>query len=86
MTKEEIDKTIEKLIELKKAGHFRAFWTHLRRVGEPDGLGRGGDPVDVVAGRDGRARRAASRATTRRSRKAIAAGQRPRPDGASRAA
>ncbi len=27
MTKEEIDKTIDAMIELKKAGHFRAFWT-----------------------------------------------------------
>ncbi len=27
MTREEIDFTIEKLIELKKAGHFRATWT-----------------------------------------------------------
>jgi len=27
MTKEEIDFTIDKLIELKKAGHFRATWT-----------------------------------------------------------
>ena len=27
MTKEEIDKTIDKLIELKRAGHFRATWT-----------------------------------------------------------
>jgi putative spermidine/putrescine transport system substrate-binding protein len=26
MTKEEIDKTVAALIELKKAGHFRAFW------------------------------------------------------------
>ena len=50
MTKEEIDKTIDKLIELKKAGHFRALLDHLRRVGQPDGLRRGGDPVDVVAG------------------------------------
>jgi putative spermidine/putrescine transport system substrate-binding protein len=27
MTPEEIDKTIKILIDLKKAGHFRAFWT-----------------------------------------------------------
>ena len=27
MTQEEIDKTIKILIDLKKAGHFRAFWT-----------------------------------------------------------
>jgi putative spermidine/putrescine transport system substrate-binding protein len=27
MTPEEIDKTIQILIDLKKAGHFRAFWT-----------------------------------------------------------
>ena len=51
MTKDEIDKTIEIMIEIKKAGHFRVVLEHLRPVGEPDGLGRGGDPVDVVAGR-----------------------------------
>src|SRR5712691_4862748 len=28
MTQEEIDKTIKILIDLKKAGHFRAFWTN----------------------------------------------------------
>jgi putative spermidine/putrescine transport system substrate-binding protein len=28
MTREEIDKTIELLIELKRAGHFRSFWTN----------------------------------------------------------
>ena len=27
MTKAEIDKTIEIMIDLKKAGHFRAFWS-----------------------------------------------------------
>ncbi|WEK05283.1 MAG: PotD/PotF family extracellular solute-binding protein [Candidatus Devosia phytovorans] len=28
MTREEIDKTIDLLIELKRAGHFRSFWTN----------------------------------------------------------
>jgi putative spermidine/putrescine transport system substrate-binding protein len=28
MTREEIDKTIDKLIEIKKSGHFRSFWTN----------------------------------------------------------
>ncbi|GGL82508.1 PotD/PotF family extracellular solute-binding protein [Pseudooceanicola nanhaiensis] len=28
MTREEIDKTIEKLIEYKRDGHFRSFWTN----------------------------------------------------------
>ena len=51
MTKEEIDKTIEVMMDIKKSGQFRSFWTIVRPVGEPDGLGRGGDPVDVVAGR-----------------------------------
>ena len=32
MTKEEIDLTIEVMIEAKKAGQFRAFWKDLRRV------------------------------------------------------
>ena len=50
MTRAEIDKTIAFLIETKKSGQFRAFWKTLRRERQPDGLGRGGDPVDVVAG------------------------------------
>ena len=28
MTRDEIDKTIAKLIEIKKSGHFRSFWTN----------------------------------------------------------
>ncbi len=48
MTREEIDFTCNKLIELKKDGHFRATWTDLRPVGAADGGGRGRDPVDVV--------------------------------------
>lgn len=28
MTRDEIDKTIDKLIEIKKSGHFRSFWTN----------------------------------------------------------
>ena len=47
---------------------------HLRRVGQPDGRRRGGDPVDVVAGGHRGRRRRASSASTSRSRKAIAAG------------
>ena len=27
MTKEEIDKTIKTMIDIKKSGHFRSFWT-----------------------------------------------------------
>ena len=38
----------------------------LRREREPDGLGRGGDPVDVVAGRHRRRARRASPASTSR--------------------
>ena len=52
MTKKEIDLTIKTLIEAKKAGQFRALVEGLQRERQPDGLGRGGDPVDVVAGRD----------------------------------
>ena len=74
MTKPEIDKTIAFLIETKKSGQFRAFWKTLRRKRQPDGLGRGGDPVDVVARGRCRARQRASRANTSRSRKAIAPG------------
>ena len=52
MTKTEIDLTIKTLIEAKKAGQFREPVEGLQRERQPDGLGRGGDPVDVVAGRD----------------------------------
>jgi hypothetical protein len=38
----------------------------LQRIGQPDGLGRGGDPVDVVAGRDQGALARASPAPTSR--------------------
>ena len=55
MTKAEIDLTIKTLIEAKKAGQFRALWKDFNESRQPDGLGRDGDPVDVVAGRDGRA-------------------------------
>ncbi len=49
MTKKEIDLTIKTLIEAKKAGQFRALWKDFNESRQPDGLGRGGDPVDVVA-------------------------------------
>ena len=75
MTKPEIDKTIAFLIETKKrSGQFRAFWKSLRRERQPDGLGRGGHPVDVVAGGHGGAREGDRSAHTSRSRRAIAAG------------
>ena len=51
MTKAEIDLTMKMMIEAKKAGQFRALLEGLQRERQPDGLGRGGDPVDVVAGR-----------------------------------
>ena len=51
MTKEEIDKTIKIMIDHEEGRPFPLVLEHLRPVGEPDGLGRGGDPVDVVAGR-----------------------------------
>ena len=53
MTKAEIDLTIKTLIEAKKAGQFRSLWKDFNESGQPDGVRRGGDPVDVVAGRDG---------------------------------
>ncbi len=56
MTKAEIDKTIDFLIKTKKDGQFRAFWKTFDEIGQPDGLGRGRDPVDVVAGGLGGAR------------------------------
>ena len=51
----EIDKTIATMMEIKQSGQFRSFWTIVRPVGQPDGLGRGGHPVDVVARRHRRA-------------------------------
>ncbi len=57
MTKAEIDLTIKTLIEAKKAGQFRALWKDFNESREPHGLGRGRDPVDVVARRHGRAQR-----------------------------
>ena len=53
MTKEEIDKTIAFLIETKRAGQFRAFWKSFDESVNLMAAGRGGDPVDVVAGGDG---------------------------------
>ena len=41
MTKPEIDKTIATMMDIKRSGQFRSFWTIVRSVGEPDGLGRG---------------------------------------------
>ncbi len=52
MTKPEIDMTMAVLTEAKKNGQFRAFWKELQREREPDGLGRDGHSVDVVARRD----------------------------------
>ena len=52
MTQDEIDQTIDFLIELKRKGHFPRVLAHLQRIGEPDALRRGRDPVDVVAGGD----------------------------------
>ena len=58
----------------KKAGQFRAFWSTFDESREPDGVGRGDPAVDVVAGGDRGALARHRRATTRRSRKAIAPG------------
>jgi putative spermidine/putrescine transport system substrate-binding protein len=49
MTQAEIDATIEMLIEAKKRRPVPRVLEELRRVREPHGLGRGRDPVDVVA-------------------------------------
>ena len=66
MTKEEIDLTIKTLIEAKKAGPVPQPLEGLQRERQPDGLGRGGDPVDVVAGRDGGAHQGHRRACSSR--------------------
>ena len=74
MTQPEIDKTIAFLIETKKAGQFRAFWKTLRRERQPDGVRRGGHPVDVVAGGRRGALARAFPAPTSRWPRAIAPG------------
>ena len=56
MTKEEITMTVNRLIDLKKKGPLAVDVGHLRPVSAADDVGRGGDPVDVVAGCDCRAR------------------------------
>ena len=57
MTQAEIDKTIGDLHRGQARRPVPRLLEVLRRIGEPDGLGRGGDPVDVVA-RDHRRPRA----------------------------
>ena len=47
----EIDKTIDTMIGIKKSRPLPLVLDDFRPVGESDGLGRGRDPVDVVAGR-----------------------------------
>ena len=51
MTKEEIDKTIKIMMEIKQSGQFRSFWTSFDQSVNLMASGRGGDPVDVVARR-----------------------------------
>ena len=75
MTKEEIDKTIKIMLDFKKARTFPRLLDQFRPVGEPDGVGRGGHPVDVVASGDGSALSRDCLLPTCRSRKAIAAGR-----------
>ena len=57
MTKAEIDKTIDDPDRGQEGRPVPRLLEDLRRVGEPDGLGRGRDPVDVVARRHRGARR-----------------------------
>ena len=52
MTQDEIDQTIDFLIELKKKGHFRAFWLTFNESVNLMLSGEVCDPVDVVAGGD----------------------------------
>jgi hypothetical protein len=66
MTREEIDQTMAIFTEAKQERPVPRLLEDLRRKRQPDGLGRGGDPVDVVA-RDHRGARArASPASTSR--------------------
>ena len=74
MTKDEIDLTITMLIEAKKAGPVPRLLEGFQRERQPDGLGRDGDPVHVVAGRDQGALARACPACTSRSRRATAPG------------
>ena len=56
MTKKEIDLTIKTLDRGQEGGPVPLALEGLQRERQPDGLGRGRDPVDVVAGRHRRAR------------------------------
>ena len=76
MTKAEIDQTIKIADRGQAGGPVPRVLEGLQREREPDGLGRGGDPVDVVAGGHRRCARRALRAPSSRSRKAIAPGRR----------
>jgi len=51
MTRDEIDKTIALMSDIKKSGTVPLVLDFIRPVGEPDGLRRGRHPVDVVARR-----------------------------------
>ena len=51
-TKEELDKTIAQADRAEEGRPLARALEHLRRVGEPDGVRRGGHSVDVVAGGD----------------------------------
>jgi putative spermidine/putrescine transport system substrate-binding protein len=72
-TREELEARRSQADRAEEGRPFPRAVEHLRRVGEPDGLRRGGDPVDVVAGGHRRASQGIP-ASTSRSRKAIAAG------------
>ena len=75
MTKAEIDKTIAVHDRRQEARRpVPRLLEKLRREREPDGLGRGGDPVDVVARRCRRALERASPANTSRWPRATAPG------------
>ncbi len=74
MTKPEIDKTIAFLIEHEESRPVPRLLEELRREREPDGLGRGRHPVDVVAGGRRRALQGHRLHLSSRWRKAIAPG------------
>ena len=74
MTKAEIDKTIRYHVGPEEERPFQVVLDQFRPVGQSDGVRRGGDPVDDLAGGDGRARSGHPVLLHANSMKAIAAG------------
>ena len=83
-TQDELDQTIAQADRAEEGRPLARAVEHLRRVGEPDGVRRGGHPVDVVAGGDGGAGAGHQVRLPAAQGRLSRLGQRPGADGASR--